>query len=123
MAIIPTILYYLSIFLMIELDARRFGLRFVEIETRNPWLLTRQYWYLLTSLIVIPAFMVVGFTAIKAVFWATIVAGAAASLGPAPPPPPHNLVTAPPTGSRRILTIPWTTPPAATMPAVLTLPA
>src|SRR5207245_6440623 len=35
MAIIPTILYYLSIFLMIELESRRFGLRFVEIVAKH----------------------------------------------------------------------------------------
>src|SRR2546428_11118941 len=80
MAIIPTILYYLSIFLMIELDARRFALRFVEIKTQNPWMLTRQYWYLLSSLIVIPAFMVVGFTAITAGFYSTPVAWGAGYL-------------------------------------------
>ena len=121
MAIIPTILYYLSIFLMIELDARRFGLRFVEIETQNPWLLTRQYWYLLTSLIVIPAFMVVGFTAIKAVFWATIVAWAASYLRRDTSLRPHKLVTALANGSRQILNIAVTTAAAGIIVGVVNL--
>src|SRR5213594_1391502 len=121
MAIIPTILYYLSIFLMIELDARRFGLRFVEIETRNPWLLTRQYWYLLTSLIVIPAIMVLGFTAIKAVFWATIVAWAASYLRRDTSLRPHKLVTALANGSRQILNIAVTTAAAGIIVGVVNL--
>src|SRR5437879_137227 len=121
MAIIPTILYYLSIFLMIELDARRFGLRFVEMETQNPWLLTRQYWYLLTSLIVIPAFMVVGFTAIKAVFWATIVAWAASYLRRDTSLRPHKLVTALANGSRQILNIAVTTAAAGIIVGVVNL--
>ena len=121
MAIIPTILYYLAIFLMIELDARRFGLRFVEIKTQNPWLLTRQYWYLLTSLIVIPAFMVVGFTAIKAVFWATLVAWAASYLRRDTALYPHKLVTALANGSRQILNIAVTTAAAGIIVGVVNL--
>jgi TRAP transporter 4TM/12TM fusion protein len=74
MAIIPTLLYYLSIFLMIELDARRFHLRRVEIKTESAWRLVSRYWYLLSSLIVIPVFMLLGLTAITAVLWATIIA-------------------------------------------------
>ncbi len=74
MAIIPTILYYVAIFFMIELDARRFHLRRVEIVTENPLRLVLRYWYFLSSLIVIPLFMIYGFTAINAVLWATIIA-------------------------------------------------
>ncbi|MBI4280104.1 MAG: TRAP transporter permease, partial [Armatimonadetes bacterium] len=74
MAIIPTILYYLAIFIMIELDARRFHLKQVDIAAENPLRLVLRYWYLLSSLIVIPLFMIYGFTAINAVLWATIIA-------------------------------------------------
>ncbi|MBM3470945.1 MAG: TRAP transporter fused permease subunit [Armatimonadetes bacterium] len=82
MAIIPTILYYFSIMLMIEFDARRMDLKAVEIAAGNVWQLVLRYWYLLTSLILIPVFMVIGFTAIKAVFWAIIVAAATSLLRP-----------------------------------------
>ncbi|HEU5300055.1 MAG TPA: TRAP transporter fused permease subunit, partial [bacterium] len=105
MAIIPTALYYFSIFLMIELDARRFGLRFVEIKAENPWTLTKRYWYLLSSLVVIPAFMVYGFTAIKAVFWATIVAALASYLRRETALVPRRLVAALANGSRSVLNI------------------
>jgi len=74
MAIIPTILYYLAIFFMIELDARRFQLRRVEIAAEHPLRLIVRYGYFLSSLVVIPVFMLMGFTAINAVLWATVIA-------------------------------------------------
>jgi TRAP transporter 4TM/12TM fusion protein len=70
MTVVPTFLYYFSIMLMIEFDARRMGLRAVEIEAGEARALVLRYWYLLSSLVVIPLFMVIGFTAIKAVTWA-----------------------------------------------------
>ncbi len=71
MAIIPTIFYYLSIFLMIELDARKMGATSVAIETEPIWTLTRKYWYHFTSLIAIVVFMVLGYTPMTAVVYAT----------------------------------------------------
>jgi TRAP transporter 4TM/12TM fusion protein len=82
LAIVPTLLYYFSIFLMIELDARRFRLRQVEIQAENPWRLVGRYWYLLASLVMIPLFMLRGFTAISAVFWSTVVATLTSFLRP-----------------------------------------
>lgn len=82
LAILPTVLYYLTIFLMIELDARRFGLRPVEISAEDPKRLLARYWYLLTSLVMIPLFMVRGFTAQAAVFWSTVLAAATSLLRP-----------------------------------------
>ena len=74
MAIVPTILYYLCIFLMIELDARRMGTRAVMIETPPLLVLTRRYWYHFTSLIAIIVFMLLGYTPIAAVTYATLLA-------------------------------------------------
>jgi TRAP transporter 4TM/12TM fusion protein len=74
MAIIPTILYYLSIFLMIELDSRRFGTRAVTIDTPPIWELTRKYWYHFTSLIAIVVFMAIGYTPQTSVVYATALA-------------------------------------------------
>ena len=79
MAMIPTILYYYSLMLMIEFDARSMNLKRVEITAGDPKRLAVRYWYLLSSLIIIPVFMIIGFTAINAVFWATVI-GAALSL-------------------------------------------
>jgi len=71
MAVIPTILYYLSIFLMIELDARKMGTKAVAIETLPIRELTRKYWYHFTSLVAIVVFMVMGYTPMTAVVYAT----------------------------------------------------
>ena len=82
LAIVPTVLYYFSIFLMIELDARRYRLRPVEVPAADAWRLAGRYWYLLASLVMIPLFMVRGFTAIAAVFWSTVVAAVTSFLRP-----------------------------------------
>jgi len=74
MAIVPTVLYYLCIFLMIELDSRRMGTKAVMIETPPLMVLTRRYWYHFTSLIAIVVFMVLGYTPIAAVTYATLLA-------------------------------------------------
>jgi len=74
MATVPTILYYLSLFLMVELDARKFGLRQVAAPVHEKLgALTKKYWYHFLSLIAIIAFMVAGFSPVLSVFWATVV--------------------------------------------------
>ena len=74
MATIPTILYYWSIFLMIEADSRRAGTKAAPIETPGVWALTKRQWYHFTSLVAIAVFMVMGLSAFRAVFWATVLA-------------------------------------------------
>jgi TRAP-type uncharacterized transport system fused permease subunit len=74
MATIPTVLYYLSIFLMIEADSRFIGARPATVDTPGLGPLTRRYWYHFTSLIAIAGLMVAGFSAFRAVFWATVLA-------------------------------------------------
>ena len=74
MATIPTLLYYFALFLMVEIDARKFGMPAVVIEEHaTVGALTRQYWFHFLSLIAIIVFMVIGFSPTTAVFW-TIVA-------------------------------------------------
>ena len=74
MAAVPTLLYYLSLFLMVELDTRKFGLPEVAIAVEGQLaVLTKRYWYHFVSLIAIVAFMVWGFSPVLAVFWATVV--------------------------------------------------
>ncbi len=75
MAVIPTCLYYLALFLMVELDARKFGIRDVLIERADTaWNLARRYWFHFASLVSIVIFMLMGFTPVTAVFWATVIA-------------------------------------------------
>jgi len=121
MAAIPTVLYYLSIFLMIELDARRFGLRTVDIQAEKTSTLLVRYWYLLSSLVVIPAFMVYGFTAINAVFWATIAAWLVSYLRRDTALGPRKLVNALANGSRQVLGIAATTAAAGIIVGITNL--
>jgi TRAP transporter 4TM/12TM fusion protein len=75
MATVPTLLYYFALFLMVEIDARKFGMPAVVIEKHaTVGALTRQYWFHFLSLIAIIVFMVIGFSPTIAVFWATIAA-------------------------------------------------
>jgi TRAP transporter 4TM/12TM fusion protein len=74
MATIPTLLYYWSIFLMIEADSRRAGTQPAPLDMPDVWTLTKRYWYHFTSLIAIAVFMVMGMSAFRAVFWATVLA-------------------------------------------------
>ena len=81
MACIPTCLYYWSIFLMVEIDARKFGVKEVAFDrTYSVWELTRLYGFHFISLVAIVVLMVVGFTPIMAVFWATVLTFAASFL-------------------------------------------
>jgi TRAP transporter 4TM/12TM fusion protein len=75
MAAIPTALYYLALFIMVELDVRKFGMKdvlFERVESASS--LARRYWFHFLSLISIIGFMLVGFSPELSVFWATVVA-------------------------------------------------
>jgi TRAP transporter 4TM/12TM fusion protein len=75
MATIPTLLYYLALFVMVELDTRKFGMREVSLAPpQSLWRLTRDYGFHFFSLIAIVVFMLVGFSPIVAVFWAIVLA-------------------------------------------------
>ena len=77
MATIPTALYYMGLFLMVELDARRLGVRDVDLKPKQGlWPMIRQRGFHFTSLVAIIGFMVWGFSPIIAVFWATVLAAA-----------------------------------------------
>src|SRR5204863_96499 len=75
MATIPTCLYYLALFIMVEIDVRKFGMKDVLFEQiESAWSLTKKYWFHFLSLISIVAFMLLGFSPELSVFWATVVA-------------------------------------------------
>jgi TRAP transporter 4TM/12TM fusion protein len=75
MAAIPTVLYYFSILVMVEVDARKQGgSGEILIAKGEIWRLTKAYWFHFGSLISIIAFMLLGFSPVLAVFWATILA-------------------------------------------------
>ena len=73
MASIPTCLYYWSIFLMVELDAKKFGAKDVAIEKQESlWKLTYTYGFHFISLIVLVLMMVLGYTPMMAVVCAIL---------------------------------------------------
>ncbi len=81
MATIPTLLYYFALFLMVEIDARKFGMPNVVIDKHATMgALMRNYWFHFLSLVAIVFFMVLGFSPGASVFWATIVAFACSFL-------------------------------------------
>jgi TRAP transporter 4TM/12TM fusion protein len=74
MAAIPTLLYYWSIFTMVELDANKFGARPIAVAGESVWSLTRKYGYHFVSLVAIVVFMLWGYTAILSVVYAIFLA-------------------------------------------------
>ena len=73
MAVIPTILFYFALFLMVEIDARKYGMHEAVFEkVESVWSLTRKYWFHFLSLISIVAFMLLGFSPVMSVFYATL---------------------------------------------------
>jgi TRAP transporter 4TM/12TM fusion protein len=74
MATIPTLLYYWSIFWMVEFDAKRFGAKPITVAGETVWSLTRKFGYHFVSLVAIVGFMVWGFTATIAVLYAIALA-------------------------------------------------
>jgi len=75
MATIPTLLFYLALLLMVEIDARKYGMggaTFAKVDT--VWNLTRHYGFHFLSLVSIVVFMMMGYSPVLSVFWATVVA-------------------------------------------------
>jgi TRAP transporter 4TM/12TM fusion protein len=73
MATIPTLLFYLAIFVMVEIDARKFNMAPVALEAHQSALaLARRYWFHFVSLVSIVVFMLLGYSPVYSVFWATV---------------------------------------------------
>jgi TRAP transporter 4TM/12TM fusion protein len=72
MATIPTVLYYFGILIMVELEAAKSGASSVSTVPKGTALrLARGYWFHFLSLVSIIIFMIMGFSAERAVLWAT----------------------------------------------------
>ncbi len=122
MACIPTCLYYWSIFLMVELDAKKFGVRQIAFDqTYGLGQLTYLYGFHFISLIAIVAIMVVGFTPIYAVFWATVITFALSFIRKDTGLYPNKLVKALRGGSIGVLTVASTCAAAGIIVGVVTL--
>ena len=81
MACIPTVLFYLGLFVMVEIDVRKYGMKNIHFEAaESAWSLTKKYWFHFFSLISIVVFMLYGFSPIMSVFWATVVSAISSML-------------------------------------------
>jgi len=121
MATVPTILYYLSIFLMIEADSRRLGTRPVAADTPGIGELTKRYGYHFTSLAAIGVLMVAGMSAFRAVFWATLLAFVLSFVRRESALTPSRLIAALRAGGAGVLGVAATTATAGVIVGVVTL--
>ena len=122
MASIPTCLYYWSIFLMVELDAKKFGVKEIAFDkTYSLWQLTYLYGFHFTSLIAIVVIMVIGFTPIMAVFWATVITFAVSFIRKDTALFPKKLIQALRRGSIGVLSVATTCAAAGIIVGVVTL--
>ena len=124
MATVPTLLYYLSILIMIERAGAEAtpppGVSTASLvsTTRLP---LRSYLHF-SSLLVVAVLMAIGFTPFLAVFWATVGAVALSWAGPADERlGPQRLVTALAAGGRDVLPVLATTAVAGIIVGVVTL--
>jgi TRAP transporter 4TM/12TM fusion protein len=96
MAVLPTLLFYLALFLMVEIDARKYGMADIKFEKiAGVWELTREYWFHFASLVSIVVFMLMGFSPVLSVFWATMLAILTSFLHPDCALLPRNLLSSP----------------------------
>ena len=121
MATVPTVLYYLSIVLMIEADSRRLGTQAIDVPTESAWALARRSGYHFTSLVAIALFMVWGMSAFRAVFWATVLAIGLSFLRRETALTPRRLVAALEAGAIGMLGVGATTATAGIIVGVVTL--
>ncbi len=121
MAIVPAILYYLSIVLMIEADARRLGTKAVDMDVPSVGVLTRQSGYQFLPLIAIFVLLVSGMTPFRAVFLSTLLAIALSFIRSENALTPRRLVAALEAGGRGVLSVAATTATAGIIVGVVTL--
>ncbi len=121
MAILPASLYYLAVLLMVEADSRRMGTRAVATAPGSLWSITRQSGYHFLSPFAIAGLMLLGFSAFRAVFWATLVAVGFSFLDRAQALTPRRLIGALAAGGRGVLPVVATTATAGIIVGVMTL--
>jgi len=121
MAVVPTLLYYLSILLMIEADARRLGTRPAPARTAPLLQLTWQGGHHFLSLVAIVALMALGLTPFRAVFWAILLEVALSFRRRETALTPRRLLEALQNGGRGVLSVAATTACAGIVVGVVAL--
>jgi len=121
MAIIPACLYYLSLFLMVEFDGRRFGAPATAERAEKISSLLRRGAHYFLPLVAIVALLLAGFSPVMAVFWATVVAYATSFIRRDSALVPRKLVAALAAGSTGVLNVAATCAAAGLIVGVVTL--
>jgi len=121
MAAIPAVLYFFSIFLMIEADVRRTGARPVPIHTAPFWILTKRHGYHFLAVIGIPIMLVLGMSAFRAVFVSMIVAVVLSFVDRSAALTPRRLLEALQSGARSVLPVAAATATAGIIVGTVTL--
>jgi TRAP transporter 4TM/12TM fusion protein len=121
MALIPAALYYFSIVLMVEADARRFRLRGVDASPESVRAVTRRGGHHFLSLAAILVLLFTGMTAFRAVFWATALAAVLSFRHRETALWPRRLAAALADGGRRVLSVAATTATAGIIVGIVTL--
>jgi TRAP transporter 4TM/12TM fusion protein len=120
-ALVPTLLYYLGIFVAIEIDARRFGAQPVDVAVPSPWRLLARFGYHFSSLVLIVVLMAMGQSPFKAVVYATFIAFVLSFLDPARRLSPRRAMKALAAGVTGMLPVAATTAAAGIIVGVVTL--
>ena len=121
MALVPAILYYLSIFLMVEADSRRMALKPVDVELPSLGAITSRGWHHFASLALIVVLLMRGLTAFRAVFYSMLIATALSFLKRDTALWPRRLAAALAGGGYAVLPVAATTATAGIIVGVVTL--
>jgi TRAP transporter 4TM/12TM fusion protein len=121
MALVPAMLYYVSVFLMIEADSHRLPLRDTAIETPRLRTTMRAGWHHFASLVAIVVLMVRGLTAFRAVAIAMALSVGLSFLNATTALRPRRLARALAAGGRGVLPVAATTATAGIIVGVVTL--
>jgi len=121
MAAIPALLYFFSIFLMIEADTRRAGAQPVPIATPPLWQLTKRHGYHFLAVVGIPIMLILGMSPFRAVFFSMLVAVALSYVDRGNALWPRRLLGALYTGARSVLPVASTTATAGIIVGTVTL--
>jgi TRAP transporter 4TM/12TM fusion protein len=122
MAIIPTVFYYATLFFMVELDARKYGMSQGAYEAaESAWTLAKRYWYHFFSLLSIVVFMLMGYSPTLSVFWATVTAFVVSFFRRETAMTPRRVVQAMEAGTTGVLNVAATCASAGIIVGVVTL--
>ena len=121
MAAIPALLYFFSIFLMIEADTRRAGTKPVDVGLESLWQITKRRGYHFLALVGVPVMLVMGMTAFRAVFYSMLLAIGLSFVDRANALWPRRLLQALYTGGKSVLPVAATTATAGIIVGVVTL--